>query len=117
MFRSILIAAAAVFLSSRGRHTRLVSDWSSDVCSSDLAGTAQSPQDAIAVVGHPFGQFRALLAATAPSRLEEVGEVEHLPHVVPAGIAGAVVAHGIQHAAVRLTVLRGAIGRSAAVCR
>src|SRR5258706_8876457 len=27
------------FFSSRRRHTRLVSDWSSDVCSSDLAGT------------------------------------------------------------------------------
>src|SRR5262249_59101278 len=25
------------FISSRRRHTRLVSDWSSDVCSSDLA--------------------------------------------------------------------------------
>src|SRR5258706_3836821 len=28
--------ACAVFFSSRRRHTRLVSDWSSDVCSSDL---------------------------------------------------------------------------------
>src|SRR5262249_58147411 len=28
------------FFSSRRRHTRLVSDWSSDVCSSDLAGQA-----------------------------------------------------------------------------
>ena len=28
-----------VFFSSRRRHTRLVSDWSSDVCSSDLGGT------------------------------------------------------------------------------
>src|SRR5258706_11534764 len=27
------------FFSSRRRHTRLVSDWSSDVCSSDLTGT------------------------------------------------------------------------------
>ena len=27
------------FFSSRRRHTRLVSDWSSDVCSSDLVGT------------------------------------------------------------------------------
>src|SRR5262249_56180560 len=27
-----------VFFSSRRRHTRLVSDWSSDVCSSDLPG-------------------------------------------------------------------------------
>src|SRR5438093_2605324 len=26
------------FFSSRRRHTRLVSDWSSDVCSSDLIG-------------------------------------------------------------------------------
>src|SRR5262249_57978006 len=29
------------FISSRRRHTRLVSDWSSDVCSSDLASTTQ----------------------------------------------------------------------------
>src|SRR5438046_4635579 len=28
------------FFSSRRRHTRLVSDWSSDVCSSDLAWAA-----------------------------------------------------------------------------
>src|SRR5262249_57831974 len=27
------------FFSSRRRHTRLVSDWSSDVCSSDLGGS------------------------------------------------------------------------------
>ena len=29
------------FFSSRRRHTRLVSDWSSDVCSSDLAADQQ----------------------------------------------------------------------------
>src|SRR5258706_16186455 len=29
------------FFSSRRRHTRLVSDWSSDVCSSDLSYTAR----------------------------------------------------------------------------
>src|SRR5574341_1218690 len=29
-------AIADVFFSSRSRHTRLVGDWSSDVCSSDL---------------------------------------------------------------------------------
>src|SRR5438093_5429651 len=29
------------FFSSRRRHTRLVSDWSSDVCSSDLTSTAR----------------------------------------------------------------------------
>src|SRR5256885_1701446 len=31
-------ACAAVFFSSRRRHTRLQGDWSSDVCSSDLTG-------------------------------------------------------------------------------
>src|SRR5258706_5569885 len=31
-----LVRRAVFFISSRRRHTRLVSDWSSDVCSSDL---------------------------------------------------------------------------------
>src|SRR5258706_11877307 len=31
-----------VFFSSRRRHTRLVSDWSSDVCSSDLRGAVEA---------------------------------------------------------------------------
>src|SRR6516225_10433979 len=31
------------FFSSRRRHTRLTCDWSSDVCSSDLAGVGVSP--------------------------------------------------------------------------
>src|SRR2546426_6579962 len=31
------------FFSSRRRHTRLQGDWSSDVCSSDLAAPASSP--------------------------------------------------------------------------
>src|SRR5205814_5704057 len=30
------------FVSSRGRHTRCLSDWSSDVCSSDLANAFQA---------------------------------------------------------------------------
>src|SRR5438093_5568262 len=32
----VLVAVCYFFFSSRRRHTRLVSDWSSDVCSSDL---------------------------------------------------------------------------------
>ena len=32
-----LVYLSAFFFSSRRRHTRLVSDWSSDVCSSDLS--------------------------------------------------------------------------------
>src|SRR5205807_7445856 len=44
-----------LFFSSRGRHTRLQGDWSSDVCSSDLLAQAASsyltaiPQYAVAV--------------------------------------------------------------------
>src|SRR5437016_9674759 len=33
------------FFSSRRRHTRLVSDWSSDVCSSDLGGAIATIAD------------------------------------------------------------------------
>src|SRR5262249_58606567 len=32
-----IVGVVVFFFSSRRRHTRLVSDWSSDVCSSDLA--------------------------------------------------------------------------------
>ena len=39
------------FFSSRRRHTRLVSDWSSDVCSSDLGNAARQPH----LVVHGFG--------------------------------------------------------------
>src|SRR5438046_7867968 len=39
------------FFSSRRRHTRLVSDWSSDVCSSDLACTALITRDALPISG------------------------------------------------------------------
>src|SRR5258706_2089222 len=36
-YRSVTgVVTCAFFFSSRRRHTRLVSDWSSDVCSSDL---------------------------------------------------------------------------------
>src|ERR1039458_10564865 len=33
----VIVASCYVFFSSRRRHTRCLSDWSSDVCSSDLA--------------------------------------------------------------------------------
>src|SRR5262249_56502469 len=38
------------FFSSRRRHTRLVSDWSSDVCSSDLVGE-KVPNDLLQATG------------------------------------------------------------------
>src|SRR5829696_7835103 len=45
-----MVGGRVFFFSSRRRHTRLVSDWSSDVCSSDLsrwAGAARSSCSAI----------------------------------------------------------------------
>src|SRR5215213_9498433 len=42
------------FFSSRRRHTRLVSDWSSDVCSSDLDG-----EEMVAMTG--LGTFAELM--------------------------------------------------------
>src|SRR5262249_57985925 len=39
----LVCVASYFFFSSRRRHTRLVSDWSSDVCSSDLRCSAQPP--------------------------------------------------------------------------
>src|SRR5262245_64998130 len=39
------------FFSSRRRHTRCLSDWSSDVCSSDLLDAARNPfEDEVVVV-------------------------------------------------------------------
>src|SRR5438046_9363560 len=38
------------FFSSRRRHTRLVSDWSSDVCSSDLAANTNVLRDVNPVI-------------------------------------------------------------------
>src|SRR5437016_7794502 len=43
------------FFSSRRRHTRLVSDWSSDVCSSDLPAPARPPREKRA----PLRRYRA----------------------------------------------------------
>src|SRR5438045_5752658 len=37
----------AFFFSSRRRHTRCLSDWSSDVCSSDLRGVAYARADSM----------------------------------------------------------------------
>src|SRR5829696_7479092 len=36
--------SSVFFFSSRRRHTRLVSDWSSDVCSSDLGAAAEASE-------------------------------------------------------------------------
>src|SRR5262245_64377752 len=74
------------FFSSRRRHTRCLSDWSSDVCSSDLEERLQT-QQAVAGVNEPVesrlsdagaGQiFPALLARQLGELRFEFGGEEH----------------------------------------
>src|SRR5438045_9714033 len=40
-----MLLLGCFFFSSRRRHTRCLSDWSSDVCSSDLCATSPAPQE------------------------------------------------------------------------
>src|SRR5438045_8603433 len=50
----LLLFFVFFFFSSRRRHTRCLSDWSSDVCSSDLKKQAQ---DAVREAAKACGQF------------------------------------------------------------
>src|SRR5438093_13506502 len=64
------------FFSIRRRHTRLVSDWSSDVCSSDLSPTLMSTRLAIVfgmmrVINLAHGEFLMLGGYAAIVRSEE----------------------------------------------
>src|SRR5258705_6661368 len=47
------------FFSSRRRHTRCLSDWSSDVCSSDLYAQAGSLNEALAAIDEGMAESRA----------------------------------------------------------
>src|SRR5215212_4264038 len=62
--------ATMFFFSSRSRHTRCLSDWSSDVCSSDLAGSC----------GRPIGN--------------EMRVVDEEDNELPDGVAGEIVMRG-----------------------
>src|SRR5262249_59314336 len=56
------------FFSSRRRHTRLVSDWSSDVCSSDLARPGGPSRRDTPTAAGPRQGCVAGCAAAAPGR-------------------------------------------------
>src|SRR5262249_58569167 len=62
---TLLVVYCFFFFSSRRRHTRLVSDWSSDVCSSDLKGA--SGEDAVVAA------LRRAALFVLPSRRESLG--------------------------------------------
>src|SRR5258706_14799295 len=87
------------FFSSRRRHTRLVSDWSSDVCSSDLRGRKQDAalelqpfgareRDVDPVVRRAFGDERLRRKERIhgefrpPAIAEQIFLEQHVVHVV-----------------------------------
>src|SRR5262249_56207097 len=76
-----------LFFASRRRHTRLVSDWSSDVCSSDLAsalveappGEQAQRLGQLAAAANPRGPVLGLLAlARALVKVGDAGAAEGL---------------------------------------
>src|SRR5262245_65130206 len=74
------------FFSSRRRHTRCLSDWSSDVCSSDLldrlGGPPKEVAQAAAAIGREFSH--ALLNAVMRKRDVELGSA--LDRLIAAGL-------------------------------
>ena len=64
------------FFSSRRRHTRLVSDWSSDVCSSDL--DILEPEEKEEEVSKPESEIDSLLSDVAQDSLDLTAEVNPL---------------------------------------
>src|SRR5437016_6441987 len=64
------------FFSSRRRHTRLVSDWSSDVCSSDLGDSEQHLQLRLAML--IAGQHARKWTFRSEQRRHQVGIVRWL---------------------------------------
>src|SRR5689334_24526377 len=65
----VIVLCSFFFFSSRRRHTRWNCDWSSDVCSSDLALLAQLLDDIT------FGDVRAL--HLVPELVHHFGDARH----------------------------------------
>src|SRR5258706_544014 len=59
------------FFSSRRRHTRLVSDWSSDVCSSDLRSLTWLTDSSPEITRDGLSPWRAHCCATSSSSRSE----------------------------------------------
>src|SRR2546430_983254 len=89
---AVRVVMSFFFFSSRRRHTRFDCDWSSDVCSSDLAALEQSGERLLACQFHPelSGAYGAALlerwlagAKGAPAPALAGSTPGLLPRVVP----------------------------------
>src|SRR5262249_56209360 len=58
------VSCGVFFFSSRRRHTRLVSDWSSDVCSSDLVSMPPRPLQVATMLDNLGGMLTGAGALT-----------------------------------------------------
>src|SRR5438093_12403325 len=88
------------FFSSRRRHTRLVSDWSSDVCSSDLTlkavakGFAIVTQENVGILAGKTQQLNIGLVIQIEEEKVEVSDSSTRVDVDPSNNAGTVVMKG-----------------------
>src|SRR5699024_11438983 len=76
LLKVLLFEKLLVFFSSRRRHTRSKRDWSSDVCSSDLASWASAvrpaPDDRLTIAPPPLSRMAGIscfIARKTPVRL------------------------------------------------
>src|SRR5215213_8533535 len=79
--------AFCFFFLSRRRHTRLVSDWSSDVCSSDLCR-----KKAIDVLQPDFRHNGGVLETKFMAELAETFAIQYAPHQANAPVGTAIYA-------------------------
>src|SRR5258706_4666967 len=77
------VPRVSFFFSSRRRHTRLVSDWSSDVCSSDLSHFIQEPFDQAGIV-RPYAKWEWTLPSGVMTK-ETLRRAHTVAHSDPMG--------------------------------
>src|SRR5262245_63760339 len=69
VYLSLLSCSYFFFFSSRRRHTRCLSDWSSDVCSSDLAQDLEDVSRKPVIIEHLTKPCRTKCHDHSPARL------------------------------------------------
>src|SRR5258705_10269740 len=75
------------FFSSRRRHTRCLSDWSSDVCSSDLAMSATVSLSVFATMDFAALTDKLTVADIAFARVSDMAALGRHPHLGRVSIA------------------------------